>query len=89
MAGESAADDIDLSAPGSSVESRDVIPDRESSEGSVSLTMQEDAPGIVGDFDGAHRPPSEYPSAKDPDTGSGEQGKLLHPVGLSIVNHIH
>ena len=59
LAREAASDDVHHSTPRLSVEGSDVVPDRERRERSVVLAGAEDAAGVVVDFDGADRSPSE------------------------------
>ena len=55
---ESARNDIHQSTPGLTVEGSHVVPDGERFEASIVLSGEQDAPGVVVDFDGADGSPS-------------------------------
>jgi hypothetical protein len=59
LAGEAAADDIDLSSPWPSVEGLHIVPDREPWQDSIALPLQQEFAAVWLDFDGADRVMSE------------------------------
>jgi hypothetical protein len=61
-----------LSAPGLSVKGSDVVPDGESWQDSISLSGEQDAPGIIFDFDSADRNMTKQDVTQDSSTGAGE-----------------
>ena len=65
LTGESAADAVNESSPGLSVESVDVVPDWESGQVSVFLPLLQDASGVFLDLDCTDRPVSEQQVSED------------------------
>jgi hypothetical protein len=64
LAREPASDDVHQSTPWPSIEGSHVVPDWEGVQASVVLAGEQDAPGVVVDFDGAHGAESTEESAE-------------------------
>jgi hypothetical protein len=72
LAGESTADEIDLSAPFVPVEGPHVVPYRESREDSIGLTLKQHAPRTGLDFNGANGSVSEQQACVESTAPSGK-----------------
>jgi hypothetical protein len=73
LARESAADDIDVAAPGITVKGSDVIPDGECVEHAIALSLLQDRLAVLIDLDGADGAPSKQMIAgKQPTASSGK-----------------
>lgn len=73
LARETAADDVDTSSPGGSVEGLDVVMDRERLEDSVTLPRLENAPAVGVDLDSADASVAEQHAAEDATADAGKQ----------------
>jgi hypothetical protein len=65
LAGESAAHNVNESAPRLAVKGSHVIPDWELGQDAVALSLQQDFPAVRFNLDSAHAGMSEKHSAKD------------------------
>jgi predicted glycoside hydrolase/deacetylase ChbG (UPF0249 family) len=83
LARKSAADDIDVSGPRSSVEAPDVVPNRERIKDAVALSGKEHVLSVGLHFDGTDSAPSEELPSKDAATSSGKQRQLIHAAFLA------
>jgi hypothetical protein len=70
LAREAASDNIHASSPRSPVECCNVVPDWEWFKATVILTLHENPPTVVVDFDGADGAPPVEDASKDSATGS-------------------
>ena len=76
-AGESSGDDIDVSAPGSPVESGDIVPYREQPEASVPLPCDEDFSGVGINLDSDSGSPSKQLGSQDATSPSSKKCQLM------------
>jgi len=65
LAWESAADDVDVTSPRSSVEGADIVPDWESWQASIGLSGKQDSPGVGIKLNSASDAPSKQSPAQD------------------------
>lgn len=65
LAGKAPSDDVDVSSPWLAVECGDVVPDGEGVKDAVSLSGEEDSPGIGIDFNSASGAPSKEEPSQD------------------------
>jgi len=83
LAREPAANNVDLAAPGSSVERAHVLEDRERRQDALELPGLEHLAAVRLEFDSAHRDMAEQDAAQDPAADSGEEVKLAHHASPS------
>jgi hypothetical protein len=72
LARKPCGNDVDSTSPGVSVEGSDVIPDRESIEASIPLSLEQDSPAVFVDLNGADCPPSEQSACEQSSASSGK-----------------
>jgi hypothetical protein len=75
---EPSADDVNVSAPRSTVERAHIVPHGELGEHSVPLSGKQDAPWVGSKLNSAHTSPSKDVPSKDSATRSGEECEFSH-----------
>jgi hypothetical protein len=85
LTGKSASHDINNSSPRSSVESPNVIPNRERRHGSIVLPRNEDGLGVGIKFNGANASMPEQLTCENSSTMAREKMKLIQATSNSLV----
>jgi hypothetical protein len=80
LAGESSADDINVSSPGAPVESAHVVPDREPRQDSVCLAAQEHGAAEGINFNSASGAPSNEVPSHDSASCPCKKCQLIHVI---------
>jgi hypothetical protein len=78
LAGEAAADDVDMPAPGPPVEGADVVPDGEALEHAVPLPREQHAPAVGINLDSADGAPSKEEPSQDAASCPCKKCQLTH-----------